>query len=116
MDGIMENQTCPTVGYQAASICVPVTVTPYANAGATVTKCCGEATVIPGRQICAGVKNGTCSFTLSQNICVAVPVDFGASATVGEAFVECLGLSAQEICTDCNIAPVDINPTADIKA
>lgn len=70
MDGIMENQTCPTVGYQAASICVPVTVAPYAN----------------------------------------------ASATVGEAFVECLGSSAQEICTDCNIAPVDINPTADIKA
>lgn len=60
MDGIMENQTCPTVGYQAASICVPVTVTPYAN----------------------------------------------ASATVGEAFVECLGSSAQDIFTDCNIAPV----------
>ena len=38
MDGIMENQTCPTVGYQAASICVPVTVTPYANAGAYLYK------------------------------------------------------------------------------
>lgn len=31
MDSITENQTCPTVGYQAASVCVPVTVTPYAN-------------------------------------------------------------------------------------
>ena len=88
MDGIMENQTCPTVGYQAASICVPVTVTPYANAGATV--------VIPGRQICAGVKNGVCSFTLSQNVCVAVPVEFGANASVGEAYVECLGASAED--------------------
>lgn len=87
MDGIIENQTCPTVGYQAASVCVPVTITPYANAGATVTKCCGEAIVVPGRQLCGGIKNESCSFTLSQNICVAVPVDFGASATVGEAFV-----------------------------
>lgn len=96
MDGIMENQTCPTVGYQAASICVPVTVTPYANAGATLTKCCGSATVLPGRQICSGVKNGVCSFTLSQNVCVAVPVEFGANASVGEACVECLGASAED--------------------
>lgn len=116
MDTISENQMCPTVGYQAASVCVPVTVTPYANAGATLTKCCGSATVIPGRQICSGVKNGVCSFTLSQNVCVAVPVEFGANASVGEAYVECLGASAEDICTDCNIAPVDINPTADIKA
>lgn len=34
----MENQTCPAVGYQAASVCVPVTVTPFAEAGKTVTK------------------------------------------------------------------------------
>lgn len=116
MDLITENQSCPTVGYQAATVCVPVTVTPYANAGATVTKCCGAATVIPGRQICSGIKNGVCSFTLSQNVCVAVPVEFGANASVGEAYVECLGASAEDICTECNIAPVDVNPVADIKA
>ena len=56
MDGIMENQTCPTTGYQAATVCVPVTVTPFVNAGATVTKCCGEAVVVPGRQICSGIR------------------------------------------------------------
>lgn len=112
MDSFNENQTCPTVGYQAASVCVPVTVTPFANAGATVTKCCGAATVVPGRQICAGIKNGVCSFTLSQNVCVAVPVAFGATADVGEAYVECLGSSAEDICTDCNISPSDINPAS----
>lgn len=117
MDGIIENQTCPTVGYQAASVCVPVTITPYANAGATVTKCCGEAIVVPGRQLCGGIKNGSCSFTLSQNICVAVPVDFGASAMVGEAFVECLGASASDICTECNIAPAtEVNSLETVKA
>ena len=56
MEIISENQTCPTVGYQAANICVPVSVEPYAKAGATLTKCCGNPTVIPGRQICGGVK------------------------------------------------------------
>ena len=78
-----EVQTCPAVGYQSASVCVPVTVTPFAEAGSTTTKCCGDPIVTPGRETCDGVKNGSCFFTISQNICVAVPVAFGAVATVG---------------------------------
>lgn len=31
-DILNETQTCPAVGYQSASICVPVTVTPFAQA------------------------------------------------------------------------------------
>lgn len=101
MQTLPEDQTCPAVGYQSASICVPVTVTPFANAGATLTKCCGDPVVIPGREACGGLKNGTCSFTISQEICVAVPVDFGATATVGDTYVACNGVSAKDICTDC---------------
>ena len=26
MSGLLDNQTCPTVGYQAATVCVPVTI------------------------------------------------------------------------------------------
>lgn len=37
---VEENQTCPTVAYQLSSVCVPVTVTPFARTGVTVTKCC----------------------------------------------------------------------------
>lgn len=38
MSDITDNkQTCPTVAYQLSSVCVPVTVTPFALAGATVT-------------------------------------------------------------------------------
>lgn len=73
-----ESQTCPAVGYQSASICVPVTVTPFAQAGITTTKCCGDPVVTPGREVCGGVKNGSCFFTITQDICVAVPVEFGA--------------------------------------
>lgn len=100
---VEEDQTCPTVGYQSASICVPVTVTPFANAGATITKCCGDPVVTPGRDTCGGLKNGTCSFTISQDICVAVPIAFGASATVGETYVACNGVSATDVCTDCSM-------------
>lgn len=96
-----DSQTCPAVGYQSASICVPVTVTPFARAGVTTTKCCGDPMVTPGREACDGVKNGSCFFTITQKICVAVPVEFGAVATVGDSYVNCNGASEQDICTDC---------------
>ena len=86
-----EIQTCPAVGYQSASVCVPVTVTPFAQTGETVTRCCGEPVVMQGNT-CAGTRNGSCVFTISQDICVSVPVAFGATAAVGEAVAAELGL------------------------
>ena len=58
------------------------------------------------------IKNGACTFTITQDVCVAVPVDFGAVATVGDAYVSCLNASADDICTDCDKEPIvasDIN-------
>ena len=109
-NALEETQTCPTVGYQSASICVPVTVTPFAQTGATVTKCCGNPVVTPGRETCSGMKNGSCFFTISQDICVAVPVAFGAVATVGDTFVNCNGASADDICTSCEKIPAPVLP------
>lgn len=58
--------------------------------------------VTPGKSICDGVKNGTCVFTVGQNICVQVPVEFGAVAQVGDTYVSCNGATADDVCTDCN--------------
>jgi hypothetical protein len=107
--------TCPTVGYQSASICVPVTVTPFANAEPTTTKCCGTPVVVPGKIACDGAKNGTCLFTISQDICISVPVSFGAVATVGDTYVTCNGASADDICTDCSGTIID-SGTEDIQS
>ena len=112
-EALNESQTCPAVGYQSASICVPVTVTPFAQAGITATKCCGDPVVTPGREVCDGVKNGSCFFTITQDICVAVPVEFGAVATVGDSYINCNGASEKDICTNCaNVAPLiePVNP------
>ena len=63
--------------------------------------------ITSGRDVCVGVKNGSCFFTITQDICVAVPVEFGAIATIGESYVNCNGASEQDICTDCGkILPV----------
>ncbi len=56
--------------------------------------------------VCSGVKNGSCAFTISQNICVQVPVEFGATAQVGDAYVNCSGATAEDICTDCSQASI----------
>lgn len=102
---LADTQTCPAVGYQSASICVPVTVTPFAQTGMTVTKCCGAPVVTPGREVCNGMKNGSCVFTITQDICVAVPVEFGAVATVGDTFVSGNEVSDNDICTGCGQVP-----------
>lgn len=96
------DKTCPAVGYQKVSVCVPVTVTPFAHTQATKTQCCGNPVVVSGDTPCAGKKNGVCTFTISQTICVEVPVDFGVTATVGDTYVDCLGASSYNICTNCN--------------
>ena len=93
--------TGSTVGYQQASVCVPVTVTPFAITQPTTTTLCGDAVVTPNSVKCPGKKNDSCTFTISQVICVAVPVEFGATATPGDTYVECIDASAEDICTGC---------------
>lgn len=93
--------TCPAVGFQKIGVCVPVTVTPFAHADDTITRCCGDPVVTSGDKGCPGKKNGVCTFTINQTICVEVPVRFGAIATVGDTFVDCMGASADDICEGC---------------
>ena len=59
------------------------------------------------------MKNGSCAFTITQDICVAVPVEFGAVASVGDSFVSCSDASDQDICTTCGqVATPTASPTA----
>lgn len=97
----VENKTCPTISSQRMDVCIPVTIKPYANVDCVVVKCCGEAVVLPGHQHCIGKKDGACVFTISQTICVEVPVEFGAVVNVGDTFVDCLCAFSDENCEKC---------------
>ena len=97
-----ENQTCPAVGYQRVSVCAPVEVKPFAIPGATRTTCCGKPVIKPGKATCHGDRNGSCFFTISQKLCIEVPVEFGANTVVGDTFVKCLGVSQEDTCNDCD--------------
>lgn len=94
--------TSPSVAYQRSSVCVPVSVKPFATVGTPVTKCCGTPYVALGKNTCDGVKNGECVFTITQDICVEIPVMFGAKAIVGDTYVNCISASEKDICSDCD--------------
>ncbi|NMC55921.1 MAG: hypothetical protein GYA50_01700 [Eubacteriaceae bacterium] len=98
-----DNEVSPAVGYQSATVCVPVTVTPYANVGSTATYGYGEAVITPGIAMLTEAPKTSASFTITQNICIAVPIQFGASASAGEPSV--IGKTASsEICKGCSAA------------
>ncbi len=94
-------QTCETTAYQAFSVCVPVTVTPFVLPGTSATVCCGPPTITPGPPACPGVQNGSCVFTITQDLCMSIPIEFGANSVVGDPFVQCGTASSENLCTDC---------------
>ncbi len=83
------SDTCVTVVAQHATVCVPVTVTPYAYTGRVTTLCCGEPVITAGRAACTGNPNQSCVFTVSQDLCLNIPVTFGADAIPGTAHTLC---------------------------
>lgn len=94
------SELCETYTYQTATVCAPVTVTPTAVPGTTRTICCGDPIVTPGVGECpSSVRH--CYFTVSQKVCIEIPITFGATATVGNPSIECETPSG-EGCTDCN--------------
>jgi len=73
--------TCSRVAYRDIQLCVPVSVTPFANAMDPIVRCCGDVIVRPNEpdtEPCRGRPGGTCDFQIIQRICVLVPVEFGA--------------------------------------
>lgn len=81
------SEECEVVASQLINVCVPVTVTPFATTGPVSTICCGDPVI--NDDACIGEPGRACTFTVSQLICVEVPVNFGADAAPGRTFVQC---------------------------
>jgi hypothetical protein len=94
--------SCGSSFYHNQTVCVPVTVTPYATPGTATAKCCGAPVVTSGNTCTGG--NKSCVFTVSQALCIQVPVSFGADVDTGETSVVCGNSSLSE----CNCSDEDI--------
>ena len=94
------NQTCPTIGSQSATVCLPVSIRPYAVTGPATVKCRGSPVINNTCQECTGKVNGKCDFIISQEIQIDLPVEFGATVKVGDTYVDCECTPCKDLCTE----------------
>ena len=94
------SSTCPVTTYRTVDVCLPVSIKPSATVGTIITRCCGDAIIVSGSNVCEGIPNATCDFTITQKVCIEVPVVFAANSIVGDAHVLCDDPRADG-CQDC---------------
>lgn len=85
--------SCESTFFQKETIGVPVTVTPFANSKNAKARCCGNPVVKKQDSCPKGEK--TCTFTVTQPLCIEVTIEFGADIETGEASVICGDVSKE---------------------
>lgn len=90
---------CESTFFQTETVCVPVTVTPFATPGEAKASCCGKPIIGQGSTQCPGNQT-SCSFTIKQRLCIEIPISFGAVIETGKAVVQCGEVS--ETPCDCS--------------
>jgi hypothetical protein len=93
-DKVCPDKVCPAVVYRLVNVSVPVTVTPTARTGHPSVKCFGRPNVCVGIPFCCNDKPTSCSFVISQQVCVGIPVAIGATVCNDDPFVNCCGPGA----------------------
>lgn len=83
--------SCENTFFQKTQVCVPVTVTPFATPGEATVTCCGQPVVV-SRNACPGTDT-SCTFTVTQELCIQIPISFGADVRTGTAKVQCGAVS-----------------------
>ena len=90
--------SCESTFYQKETVCVPVTVTPFATSKNATARCCGEPVVAKQNGCPKGEK--ACTFTVTQPLCIEISIEFGADIDTGTASVICGDVSKTGC--DCN--------------
>lgn len=90
--------SCESTFFQKETVCVPVTVTPFATSKNATARCCGDPVVKKQDSCPKGEK--MCTFTVTQPLCIEVSIEFGADIDTGDASVIC-GDVSKEGC-DCD--------------
>lgn len=89
-------QGCTQTVFQQATVCVPVTVKPFAIPGEAVTICCDDPVVTNGTSFCTPSGRTECTFTVKQTLCIEIPIIFGADVITGNVSTTCDGASTNE--------------------
>ena len=72
-------------GTQSVDISQPVVLTPTTSLGTVISSCPGNPTVT-----CVTAPDGaSCTLTLTQRVCISIPVSYGVEVAPGEPIITC---------------------------
>lgn len=76
---------CGRVGTQCVDVTAPLTLTPTTVVGTMAVSCQGTP-----RITCTANADGTsCTVTMTQQVCVSIPIRYGVTMAAGEPTVSC---------------------------
>lgn len=76
---------CVRTNYQYANVSVPIQLRPSATTGNIVVECCEEPVVE-----CRGdERRNSCEITITQKVCIKIPISYQIDACAGESVIEC---------------------------
>ena len=94
-EGRLPNNGCKKIVTQCVAVTAPVVLTPTASVGTVTVSCQGAPSIN-----CTADPCGTsATLTLTQQVCVTVPVCYGVGMDSGEATISCTD------CGTCHSAP-----------
>lgn len=97
------DETCETSAYLPMRISAPITVTPFMRELPGNVSCCGDPTITPIPNSCKGRGSSRrCSFVITQNVCIEIPVEIGVTSVVGNLCTRCGIPTSEDICTNCD--------------
>lgn len=86
------SSSCEKTGTHCVDITLPVTVTPTATPGTVTTTCQGTP-----RVTCTASDDGrTATFTITQRVCVSIPVRFSVTTEPLETTIACAGTDTDD--------------------
>ena len=76
---------CVKTGYQYANVSVPIELKPSTKIGDIVVECCSEPVV----DCCENKCENKCEITVTQKVCIKIPIHYQIDACVGESVINC---------------------------
>lgn len=82
---------CKTVIEKFLTICLPVCAKPNVKVGKVRTETCGKPIISPQRHcnICEGMNDKKCEFTIIQKMKIEIPIDFDVETKIEDLFLDC---------------------------
>ncbi len=85
--------TCERNVHQKAKVSLPISIEPFVITGKIKARCCGDP------KVSTDCKDN-CSYVITQEICIEIPLKFGVCTEINDEYVECDKPYIEDKCND----------------